>query len=250
LAGEAAFNLTPMEGLMAGDVKVFEFEGRRVRTVPGDDGEPWFVAVDVCSVLGLGNPTQALARLDEDEKSSIRATLITDEGRAGQGAQSFTIVNEPGLYRLVLSSRKPEARRFKRWVVHEVLPTIRKTGAFVTDAAAASDPILAQAQMLIEMRLKQIAQEQRLAAIEQRIDTLPAPTTHLSVLAFANLNGIRLDNRLASVLGKHCAALTRLNGGVIGAVPDEHYGTVGNYPLPVLRQVFAAAGLIADEPLN
>ena len=104
--------------------------------------------------------------------------------------------------------------------------------------------------MVIDLRLKQIAQEQRLAAIEQRIDTLPAPTTHLSVLAFANLSGIRLDNRLASALGKHCAALTRLSGGIIGAVPDEHYGTVGNYPLPVLRQVFAAAGLIADEPLH
>src|SRR5512134_161577 len=148
-----------MEGLMASDVKVFEFEGRRVRTVHSDDGEPWFVAADVCCVLGLGNPTQALARLDEDEKSSIRATLIIDESWPGQGAQSFTIVNEPGLYRLVPGSRKPEARRFKRWVVHEVLPTIRKTGAYVTDAAAASDPILAQAQMLIEMRLKQIAQE-------------------------------------------------------------------------------------------
>jgi hypothetical protein len=70
------------------------------------------------------------------------------------------------------------------------------------------------------------------------------------VLAFANLNGIRLDNRLASVLGKHCAAQTRLHGGVIGAVADDHYGTVGNYPLPLLRQVFAAAGLIPDEHLN
>lgn len=125
-----------------------------------------------------------------------------------------------------------------------------KTGAYVTDAAAASDPILTQAQMLIEMRLKQIAQEQRLAAIEQRVEALPAPTTHLSVLAFANLNGIRLDNRLASVLGKHCAAQTRLNGGVIGAVADDHYGTVGNYPLPVLRQVFAAAGLISGESMH
>ena len=147
------------------------------------------------------------------------------------GIQQMVVVNEAGLYAMVFKSRKPEARRFKRWVVHEVLPTIRKTGAYVTDAAAASDPILAQAQMVIALRLKQIAQE-------QRIDTLPAPTTHLPVLAFANLSGVRLDNRLASVLGKHCAALTRLSGGIIGAVPDEHYGTVGNYPLPVLRQVF------------
>jgi anti-repressor protein len=117
------------------------------------------------------------------------------------GVQQMVVVNEAGLYAMVFKSRKPEAKRFKRWVTHEVLPTIRKTGAYVTDAAAASDPILTQAQMLIEMRLKQIAQEQRLAAIEQRVEALPAPTTHLSVLAFANLNGIRLDNRLASVLG-------------------------------------------------
>ena len=231
-------------------LQTFDFEGSRLRTITDGDGEPWFVAADVCGVLGLGNPTQALARLDEDEKSSIRATLINDEGRPGQGAQTFTIVNEPGLYRLVLGSRKPEARRFKRWITHEVLPTIRKTGAYVSDAAAASDPILTQAQMLIDLRLQQIAQEQRLAAIERRVEPLPAPTTHLSVLAFANLNGIRLDHRLASVLGKHFAAQTRLHGGVIGAVADDHYGTVGNYPLPVLRQVFAAAGLIPDEHLN
>jgi anti-repressor protein len=231
-----------MEGLMASDVQVFEFEGRRVRTVDGDDGEPWFVARDVAEVLCLD--TAAVGRTVEADERGLHAV------QTPSGIQQMVVVNEAGLYAMVFKSRKPEAKRFKRWVVHEVLPTIRKTGAFVTDAAAASDPILAQAQMLIEMRLKQIAQEQRLVALEQRIDTLPAPTTHLSVLAFANLNGIRLDNRLASVLGKHCAALTRLNGGIIGAVPDEHYGTVGNYPLPVLRQVFAAAGLIADEQLH
>jgi prophage antirepressor-like protein len=231
-----------MEELMASDVQVFEFEGRRVRTVHGDDGEPWFVARDVAEVLCLD--TAAVGRTVEADERGLHAV------QTPSGIQQMVVVNEAGLYAMVFKSRKPEARRFKRWVVHEVLPTIRKTGAFVTDAAAASDPILAQAQMLIEMRLKQIAQEQRLVALEQRIDTLPAPTTHLSVLAFANLSGIRLDNRLASVLGKHCAALTRLNGGVIGAVPDEHYGTVGNYPLPVLRQVFVAAGLIPDEAVH
>lgn len=227
---------------MASDVQVFEFEGRRVRTVDGNDGEPWFVARDVAEVLCLD--TAAVGRTVEADERGLHAV------QTPSGIQQMVVVNEAGLYAMVFKSRKPEARRFKRWVVHEVLPTIRKTGAYVTDAAAASDPILAQAQMLIEVRLKQIAQEQRLAALEQRIDTLPAPTTHLSVLAFANLNSIRLDNRLASVLGKHCAALTRLNGGIIGAVPDDHYGTVGNYPLPVLRQVFAAAGLIPDQAVH
>jgi prophage antirepressor-like protein len=191
-----------MEGLMAELLKVFDFEGCPVRTVHGDDGEPWFVARDVAEVLYLD--TAAVGRTMEPDERGLHAV------QTPSGIQQMVVVNEAGLYAMVFKSRKPEARRFKRWVVHEVLPTIRKTGAYVTDAAAASDPILAQAQMLIEMRLKQIAQEQRLAAIEKRIDTLPAPTTHLSVLAFANLSGIRLDNRLASVLGKHCAALTRL----------------------------------------
>lgn len=227
---------------MAELLQAFDFEACAVRTVRDVDGEPWFVARDVAEVLDLD--TAAVARTVDADERGLHAV------QTASGVQQMVVVNEAGLYAMIFKSRKPEAKRFKRWVTHELLPTIRKTGAYVTDTAAASDPILAQARMLIEMRLRQIAQEQRLGAIEQRIDALPAPTTHLSVLAFANLKGIRLDNRLASVLGKHCAALTRLDGGVIGAVADDHYGTVGNYPLPVLRQVFAAAGLITDEHLN
>jgi prophage antirepressor-like protein len=204
--------------------------------MPGDDGEPWFFTQDIASALGYSATSAMLKRIDDDDH---KTRVFLD----GTTYKKQSLISEPGLYLAILGSTLETARRFKRWVVHEVLPTIRKTGAYVTDAPAASDPILAQAQMLIALRLKQIAQE-------QRIDTLPAPTTHLSVLAFANLSGIRLNNRLASVLGKHGAAMTRRSGGVIGAVPDNHYGTVGNYPLPVLRQVFAAAGLIADEPLN
>ena len=75
----------------------------------------WFVAADVCRALGLGNSTVAVARLDEDERSKFNL------GRQGEA----TIINEPGLYALVLSSRKPEAKAFKRWITHEV---IRKTG--------------------------------------------------------------------------------------------------------------------------
>jgi prophage antirepressor-like protein len=232
-----------MEVSVTRDVQVFDFEGRRVRTVTDGDGEPWFFAQDVASALGYSATSAMLKRIDDDDH---KIGMFLD----GTTYKKQSLINEPGLYVSILGSTLESAKRFKRWVTHEVLPTIRKTGAYVTDAAAASDPILAQAQMVIDLRLQQIAQEQRLAAIEQRIEALPAPTTHLSVLAFANLNGIRLDNRLASVLGKHCAAQTRLHGGVIGAVADDHYGTVGNYPLPVLRQVFAAAGLIRDEHLN
>lgn len=105
--------------------KVFNYQDQQIRTVV-KDGEPWFVAKDVCDVLEIGNPSQALSRLDEDEKN----TVILNEGI---GNPNKTIVNEPGLYSLILGSRKPEAKQFKRWITHEVIPTIRKTGGYVAN---------------------------------------------------------------------------------------------------------------------
>lgn len=97
------------------------------------DGEPWFVAADVCRALGLGNTAMALERLDDDEKgvSSIDTPSKNQHGDYGTVQQEMTIVNESGLYSLVLGSRKPEAKRFKKWLTSEVLPTIRKTGAYI-----------------------------------------------------------------------------------------------------------------------
>ncbi|HEU4963651.1 MAG TPA: BRO family protein [Bacilli bacterium] len=102
---------------------VFNYEGRQVRTVMDETGNPWFVAKDVCDVLAVSNPTDALKRLDADER-----TLVSIEG-ASNGLP-VNAVNESGLYSLILGSRKPEAKAFKRWVTHEVLPTIRKTGRY------------------------------------------------------------------------------------------------------------------------
>jgi len=114
---------------MTTDIIPFEFESQAVRVIDRD-GEPWFVLADVCQVLEIGNPSQAATRLDDDEQH----TLINNEGHSGRrgGAQSFTIINESGLYSLVLTSRKPAAKRFKKWVTADVLPTIRKTGAYGT----------------------------------------------------------------------------------------------------------------------
>lgn len=101
-----------------------------VRTIM-KDGEPWFVAVDVCGALDIGNPSQAISRLDDDEK----VTLTTNEGHSGKlgGAQMQNVISESGLYSLVLGSRKPEAKAFKRWITHDVIPTIRKTGGYVAN---------------------------------------------------------------------------------------------------------------------
>jgi prophage antirepressor-like protein len=107
----------------------FAFEGHQVRVITDEQGEPWFVAADVCACLAIRNPSDALNRLDDDEKG---LGLTETPG----GNQSMTTVNEPGLYALVLGSRKPEARRFKRWVTHEVLPTIRRTGHYAVPGMA------------------------------------------------------------------------------------------------------------------
>lgn len=95
----------------------------QVRVVE-QNGEPWFVAKDVCNCLEINNSRQALSRLDDDEKNSV----ILNDGTPGNPEKS--IVNEYGLYSLVLSSRKPEAKEFKRWITHEVIPSIRKYGSF------------------------------------------------------------------------------------------------------------------------
>ena len=89
------------------------------------NGEPWFVAADVCRALEI-DPT-ATRRLDDDEKMTLRLT----QGESNRTSDT-NIVNEPGLYTLVLGSRKPEAKAFKRWITHEVIPMIRKHGAYMT----------------------------------------------------------------------------------------------------------------------
>lgn len=87
------------------------------------NGEPWFVAKDVCECLDIGNSRDAVAALDEDEKG-------VDSIDTPGGAQEMSIISEAGLYSLILRSRKPEAKAFKRWITHEVLPAIRKTGGY------------------------------------------------------------------------------------------------------------------------
>ena len=91
------------------------------------DGEPWFVAKDVCECLELDNVTEALRGLDDDEK----ITLSNPEGNPRAGIpHQMNVVSEAGLYSLILRSRKPEAKAFKRWITHEVLPSIRRTGQY------------------------------------------------------------------------------------------------------------------------
>ena len=103
-------------------MQIFHYENNEIRTIL-KDGEPWWVLADVCQVLDLGSPHKVADRLDEDEKGR---NLIPTPG----GNQNMTIINESGLYKVILRSDKPEAKKFTRWVTHEVLPAIRKTGQY------------------------------------------------------------------------------------------------------------------------
>lgn len=111
------------------EAKVFTFnENNKPIRVELVDGEPWFVAKDVCDALTIGNSRDAIGRLDDDEKGvSVVATP--------SGEQQMNIVNESGLYNLIFQSRKPEAKKFRKWVTGEVLPSIRKTGRYEIGAA-------------------------------------------------------------------------------------------------------------------
>lgn len=112
---------------MNSDLMIFENpEFGAVRSIL-IDGDPWFVAADVCKALELEKTNRALSRLDDDEKG---AHSVSTPG----GRQRMSIISESGLYSLILGSRKPEARAFKRWITHEVIPSIRKHGAYMTDA--------------------------------------------------------------------------------------------------------------------
>lgn len=105
-------------------MKVFEYEDREEFRVLDRNGEPWFILSEVCRKLGIANPSDAASRHDDDERDNLG---ITDAiGRM----RPTVVINESGLYSLILSSRKPEAKRFKKWVTSEVLPSIRKTGGY------------------------------------------------------------------------------------------------------------------------
>jgi Prophage antirepressor len=103
------------------------FEQQNVRLL-NDGGEIWFVLVDVCQILEIGNTGDVLARLDDDEKAEIDIVDVSSNGV--EQRRTFSLVNESGLYSLILRRRKPQAKRFRKWVTAQVLPSIRRTGRY------------------------------------------------------------------------------------------------------------------------
>lgn len=162
-------------------LELFASDDYSVRTVT-IGGEPWFVAADVCRALDISNVSMALSRIDMDDLSSTEA--IDSMGRM----QVARTVNEAGLYELVLASRKPEARTFKRWITHDVIPAIRKTGGYVAPAEPKS-----AAQLISMLANELVAQEAALA--EVRAQTSIARHDAREAMELAEMAHAKIDRR-------------------------------------------------------
>lgn len=177
------------------DIQIFQYQDQPVRTVQRD-GEPWFVLKDVCAVLGLGTPARVAERLEEDEVSS---THLTDSlGRQ----QDMTIINESGLYNVILRSDKPEARPFRKWVTSEVLPSIRKTGGYISGQDSLSpEELMAKALMVAQKTLAE--RDARISALTVENQILQPKAEYFDQLVDRNLlTGFRETAKLLEVSPK------------------------------------------------
>lgn len=148
---------------MKNQIIPFDYQNHEVRSLLIND-EPWFVAKDVCDILDLENPSMVVSRLDEDEVTKFNLGGLSGE---------TNIVSESGLYSLTLGSKKPEAKPFKRWITHDVIPAIRKTGSYSAKPMTQIEMLVAQAQAMCELERKTDAVNQRLTGA---LDALAAPT--------------------------------------------------------------------------
>ena len=230
----------------------FEFNSSEVRVLT-IDGEPWFVAKDVCAILDVTDVSKALERLDEYEKRVLaRESLDTlmNLNRADHTAR-LSVISESGLYALALSSRKPEAKPFRKWVTSEVLPSIRKTGRY----SVAKTP----AEMLLEYAKVMVEHERRLAKVEaenqQLKETLEvvemevqANTAELerfrnghgyyySIAGYCSKLGQQRPLQWMNNQGRKASAMCRQKGIVPEKVSDPRWGTVNTYPDSILNEL-------------
>lgn len=180
---------------MNNEIQKFDFKGSSLRTLTDEAGEPWFVAKDVCDILGMSNPSMVVTALDKDEVAQIDPKdYLGSENRSNQ---AVNIVSEPGLYKLIMRSRKPEAKEFQRWVTHEVLPQIRKTGGYIPTSESDSDEdIMARAVLVAQKTIER--KNQQLQAKDAQIKVLEPKARFADAVAASD--GTCLVGELAKML--------------------------------------------------
>lgn len=175
-------------------IQPFDFKGHKVRTLTFETGQTWWVLKDVCEVLGLSNPSRVAQRLDDDEVSKFDLRPNSELGRGLLNTEA-NIVNESGLYKIVLRSDKPEAKEFQRWVTHDVLPSIRMHGGYMLGQERMTPEQMALASMRW-LRSKVREQEEQLGRQRPKVlfaDAVSAAHTDILVGDLAKIlkgNGV------------------------------------------------------------
>lgn len=182
-------------------IEAFNFNGSQVRVILTEDGEPEWVATDVAKILGYREAYHLTRRLDEDEAGPRSVGIRSSNGV--EQTREVTTITEAGLYTAILGSKRPEAKDFKRWVTHEVLPMIRKTGAYVSNNILDSDDPLALLEKALDVAKEERAKRQ---ALEQRVEH-DAPKVEFA-------NNVLASDHLISMNG--LAKLAYSNGIKIG----------------------------------
>lgn len=193
------YDLEGSEVKKMNELQVFNFENQNVRVIEINN-EPWFVAKDVAEILGFRDPYTATRTLDDDEK--LLHTICV----SGQNRET-TLVNEPGLYSLILKSRKPEAKQFKRWVTHEVIPSIRKHGGYIaTNEDDDEATIMAKALLIANKTIERKQRENE--ALHRQIEQ-DAPYTKFGKVVAISDGAINIGTFAKMLYDKHGIKLGR-----------------------------------------
>ena len=227
-------------------IEIFKNESFGEVRVAGTSEKPLFCLADVCKVLELGNPSQVKTRLDD---GVISNEVIPDSlGRQ----QETTFVNEDGLYDVILDSRKPQAKAFRKWITSEVLPSIRKTGSYSTEKLLSpSELILKLAQMNVENERKMKALEEKQTRLESEIEEIKQRTTtdlHQStIVAYVSRNNIKLDVKRYGAMGRKASTLCKKRNIAVTKINDVRWGKVNVFPDDILDEVFGMKGGLPYE---
>lgn len=231
---------------MKSELQVFNFENVEIRTIMLEDGI-WFVAKDVSNVLGYSQLGHALRLVDDDDKllitnkNPLSGLEIPDRG--------IYLINESGLYSMILNSRREDAKHFKKWITSEVLPSIRKTGSYQMKEFSPAEMFMLQAQVNLEneRRLIKVEEEQKqlaLAQVEtnQRLDKIETASDHFTIIGWYRYvhQAGSLSLADAAKMGRQATKYCTKHEVPMGEVPDPRFGTVRTYPKWVLDDLFAS----------
>jgi prophage antirepressor-like protein len=216
------------------EIVPFDFEGNAVR-VATRDGEPWWVLADVCRVLEIAHAPSVAQRLDEDEKDTV---VINHSGPNPH----LTIINESGLYSLIMTSRKPDAKRFKKWVTAEVLPTIRKTGVYGADIGAMINAAVHRAMLELEASIEKRIAERLITDERKALFAYVSPLRGL--IEFGHVRDSRqrrpLSNMVRVRLQSWCNAHPEFGCPKPVERPDGSAGVSWLFPIDAARAWFTS----------